>query len=610
MSNTRKQDDELNSTHKLASAPFIQTVSDYPPPNTRIKVLTPLGRHTEADIITTHPIIVSRDPSGKTNITIAPPSNSLDTDPLDEALRAVRGGALHYLKLNEEEEDRPRSTPCASCCSWAWNIIKKPIAGTFAVVSSFSTAIYTGLYATESQPGDISINWLQSLSSTEIAKTAIYGVSSLAANTAQTYDSLVKFLTSSASNSKNYIERYQKHCCKTYGATMGGAVFGTTAAVASFGLAITSYAFLPIGWEISATALSTLAYLVTRYRGAKNFILTVQGRFNDKINTLENAAYLLRNLNSDYYEKVQEMIAKKATENGFSDEALKNIFEELNALQTSSEGALIFPISKLQRRLLSHADIAFALLLATCVFPTFMQKGIDGINNLFKLKDLAKHVQIAEGSLPGAASAMLYGVSGWKFRRVFLDVLSELYTNLHWKEFCKKPKAVIWLFFKFLLIVGANGISSVSMITVGEGILKRADRICQFLDSDGTLGQAYVKANQAGAGIVNIISSFNLFLNNEKDISGLIKCLRNKDVNNLPSTATLEEIEKFVASPPPSNQYKHSHNRHKLFPSAHPKTPSAVPLLTHIDEEVEGQEMQEFDTNREDRAHTSLPPSP
>jgi hypothetical protein len=155
-----------------------------------------------------------------------------------------------------------------------------------------------------------------------------------------------------------------------------------------------------------------------------------------------------------------------------------------------------------------------------------------------QLAHLDRFYRGAIGITPGVATAMLYAVSTLDLPSVLVNIVKELYAA---------PRA--WPIFVFTTFVFFNILASGSMQNVAEGVLKKEDRIFDFLDKDSFAGILLIWLNRIGGGITNAKASFSKLFGAPSQINPQLvdvrKYLYNIHIDNRVEPETLVTLKEY-----------------------------------------------------------------
>jgi hypothetical protein len=448
------------------------------------------------------------------------PSRSLSTPNLTAQNTEQKTQEPRLVIQDEEVEENPSpllQADVETSSSWVKQISSVVAKGTISMVASGANAINAMMSASNNPPSDIGPDWWNSMS-TGIKVLSLWdGFASLSVNYVFSYKSIPEAYT------KVKKSLFKKNQTGKEMVINGVTVFlGVSAAVATSSIAFTSFEWAGTSIAAPITAATFSIYLTTRYCGVKNLMNRARAFFDPEMKELSETIDLLKRIREVDKPEMNKLLLKAFNENGqaFDDETFTTFFLEFaEALESHPHYFMHEKTSAKQK--LEYAStmmrLAFAAVIGVAAFPTFTQKGFDGINKLSQLtadKDLSDMDDIYKimiGVFPGLASAMLYAISAYDLPKLTVDILGDLW------ERCKtlsgienhqeKRKLQMTLALRatlFTYIIGANYSASGSMFIVAESVDNGAMPIFKFSDK---LKSIHEVLNQIGGWLVNTISN-------------------------------------------------------------------------------------------------------
>lgn len=409
---------------------------------------------------------------------------------------------------------------------------------TLAAASAAGSAINAVAAVTKVDPKDMTRAWAASTFSWDtwgklgVATNSVWnGISSMVVNIAVAYD----FIPIAFNKLKLNVGRCFKTCPLFFG-NLGTLFLGTAAALSAAGIAYGAFIWAgSIVAAISATVNLSI-YFITRYVGVKTFINRLLGLWDKDVQATKEIIDALGRIQENYLAEVNALIVKHAKGEKINNENIHNILSALNLLilnnpdivrsKTKTDTAKAFACTVF--------DMALATLAAGYVFPTFAEKGFEGVRAIGTLANggieaLEKHQYVLStltaaeklgvGFFPGAASSLLYWIWTFDFRDTLLSTCKEIY-NLPTRG-ARYGSALL-----FGLVAGLNYSASPSMQNLAMNNLNNPDRI---LPEIATASTGYVRGNQFSGLCVNMKSSvakaFGAITN---DATGLVKFLKSK----------------------------------------------------------------------------------
>lgn len=328
-------------------------------------------------------------------------------------------------------------------------------------------------------------------------------------------------------------------CSESVEGTIGNTaslILGLSAFAAAFGICYTAFAWLPAS---TITALlpalfKGIATFTGRYvQGVSTIISNVKGLFDEDMKLQKEAYDLLNHLKAEYLESVNEFLRNEL----LNDDAIAKLFEAIDKQPDILDKKSI--LEKISQFLGKVFDVLYTLVIATNVFPTFGQKGFDGIKELTglftrifgqinPLESFDDFNQILTGMLPASASTIFYGIGASGTR----DKLVRL-----WERFLENPVEI----FHILPLMAANAFSGSGMYSVATNVAinpPHSDKNVFGIPQSGSYNNAYRLFNGIGAASVNLGATVDPYL--KKDLPD--------------SSPTVQDIKHYL------QQEKLSHN--------------------------------------------------
>lgn len=289
-------------------------------------------------------------------------------------------------------------------------------------------------------------------------------------------------------------------------------IIGLSAFVAAGAIGYSASLWLPAG-EISALlpgALNASMTFVSRFNGLIRIIQRITSGIKDFFNNdkrlQRDAIHMLRHLSDKTQTELNDFLKDKNINEDTID-ALFNKLDEITFRMNASDdenSPFVGCNSASWSDFADYMKLAFKVLFASTItyfiFPTFDQKGFDGLNvlvsklsklggNEVTLDHLSNGQKIGAGALPGSASAFFF----WFHMFDLPDVVSKAFAHLkdHHEDI-----------FHAMAVLVASVFSGSSMYNIAGNIAKKPDNL--FGDSVTSLfSQIKMWANGVGGTLVN-----------------------------------------------------------------------------------------------------------
>lgn len=517
----------------------------------------------------------------------AKPKNRLVTErtPLIPKDTTESSGTDH-ITINDMPVVEKQHVPLENALAWAEEttfrrlVVRPFISGTshfaqhwFADTVGFLAAVpgainafcmYTGIDPKNLIEGTSKMNGI------ELAFSITNAVASVTLNTAMN----AWFLIGLIDDIKSSLKAFNSGSMGKISVTLA-TLIGLSAFCAAFGIGYAATLWLP-GAEISALApgiLNAALTFASRFNGLIRIIERVQKALSNQFNQdhkLQNEALdVLGHINPHSVADLNEFLRGKKLD----DDTVADLFTQIANQADNDESIIQEPgcVASCSKATSEFALTSFRILFASTItyfiFPTFTQKGFDGINSIvklitklkkaddqtpgFSLNDLDAATKGAIGSAPGLASALFFWFHMYDLSTVIAKSAEHLKGN---KE----------NIFQNIIYLVASIFSGSSMYNISTNIANRPGNI--FGDHPAAL---FTKIKMWANGTAGALVNWKVIAANTNTVAS----------TPLPTTSpTLDDVRKYMETHHLSHEAIDSLRYNSLFavnqaPVSEPTTP-------------------------------------